>query len=33
MNGGVDLPREQGRVDLLGEEALASHIRQRPVLD
>ena len=33
MNGGVDLARKKGRVDLLGEKALASDVRQRPVLD
>ncbi len=33
MHGDVGLVRQQGLLDLLGEQSLAAHLRQRPVLD
>ena len=33
MHGEIDAAVEQRLLDLLGEQALAAHFRQRPVLD
>src|SRR5512142_2636035 len=33
MHGEIDAPVEQRLLDLLGEQALAADVRQRPILD